>query len=48
MPFGCQEAPRSIEIDFGRSFERELTLSDVSLVLDWVEVNFHALQCMHK
>ncbi len=45
---GVRKHQRSIEIAFGRSFERDLTLSDVSLVLDWVEANFHALKCMHK
>lgn len=45
---GVRKHQRSIEIDFGRSFEREPTVSDVSLVLDWVEVNFHVLECMHK
>jgi len=45
---GVRNHQRSIEIDFCRSFERELTLFDVSLVLDRVEVNFYALECMHK
>ena len=48
MPFGCQEHQRSIEIDFCRSFERELAFSDVSLVLDRVKVDFHGLECMYK
>jgi len=45
---GVRKHQRSIEINFCRSFEREPTLSDVSIVLDWIEVNFHALECMHK
>jgi hypothetical protein len=45
---GVREHQRSIEIDFCRSLEREPTLFDVSLILDRVEVNFHALECMHK
>jgi hypothetical protein len=37
---GVRKHQRSIEIDFGRSFEREPTLSDVFLVLDWGESTF--------
>jgi hypothetical protein len=45
---GISEQQRSIEIDFCRSFERELTLPDIPFVLGRVEVNFHALDCMYK
>jgi len=38
---GVRKHQRSIEIDFCRSFERELSLSDVSLVFDQVKVDFH-------
>ena len=45
---GIRKDQRSIEIDFSRALEREPTLPDVSLVLDRVEVDFHALECMYK
>jgi len=45
---GVRELQRPIEIDFCRSFERELTLSDVPLVLDRIKVDVHELKCMYK
>jgi hypothetical protein len=45
---GVRKHQRSIEIDFCHSLERKLALSDISLVLDRVKVNFNVLKCMHK
>jgi hypothetical protein len=45
---GVMKHQRSIEIDFCHSLKRKLALSDISLVLDRVKIDFHALKCMHK
>jgi hypothetical protein len=45
---GVRKHQRRIEIDFCHSFKRKLALSDISLVLDRVKVEFHALKRMYK
>ncbi len=45
---GVGKHQRRVEIDLGRPFERELALFDVSLVLERIEANFNALECMYE
>ncbi|CDQ09407.1 protein of unknown function [Acidithiobacillus ferrivorans] len=45
---GVWKHQRSIEINFCCPLKRKMALSDISLVLDRVKVDFHALECMHN